>query len=42
MMDVDFWGVVNGIKVFLLCLIVFGDGYVINIFSVFGLFLVLG
>lgn len=41
-MDVDFWGVVNGIKVFLLYLIVFGDGYVINIFSVFGLFLVLG
>ncbi len=37
-MDVDFWGVVNGTKVFLPHLIASGDGHVINISSVFGLF----
>jgi NADP-dependent 3-hydroxy acid dehydrogenase YdfG len=36
-MDVDFWGVVNGTKVFLPHLIESGDGHVINISSVFGL-----
>jgi NADP-dependent 3-hydroxy acid dehydrogenase YdfG len=37
-MDVDFWGVVNGTKVFLPHLIASGDGHVINVSSVFGLF----
>jgi NADP-dependent 3-hydroxy acid dehydrogenase YdfG len=37
-MDVDFWGVVNGTKVFLPYLIASGDGHVINISSLFGLF----
>lgn len=37
-MDVDFWGVVNGTKVFLPHLIASGDGHVINISSLFGLF----
>ena len=37
-MDVDFWGVVNGTKVFLRHLIASGDGHVINVSSVFGLF----
>lgn len=41
-MDVDFWGVVNGTKVFLPYLIESGDGHVINISSVFGLFSVPG
>ena len=36
-MDVDFWGVVNGTKVFLPYLIESGDGHVINISSIFGL-----
>jgi NADP-dependent 3-hydroxy acid dehydrogenase YdfG len=36
-MDVDFWGVVNGTKVFLPHLIASGDGHIINISSVFGL-----
>src|SRR5258708_7218332 len=40
--DVDFWGVVNGTKVFLPHLIESGDGHVINISSVFGLFSVPG
>ncbi|MGE0217674.1 SDR family NAD(P)-dependent oxidoreductase [Mycolicibacterium sp.] len=35
--DVDYWGVVNGTKVFLPHLIASGDGHVINISSVFGL-----
>jgi NADP-dependent 3-hydroxy acid dehydrogenase YdfG len=39
-MDVDFWGVVNGTKAFLPHLIASGDGHVINISSVFGLFAV--
>jgi NADP-dependent 3-hydroxy acid dehydrogenase YdfG len=41
-MDVDFWGVVNGTKVFLPHLIASGDGHVINISSIFGLFSVPG
>jgi NAD(P)-dependent dehydrogenase (short-subunit alcohol dehydrogenase family) len=39
-MDVDFWGVVNGTKAFLPHLIASGDGHVINISSVFGIFAV--
>jgi NADP-dependent 3-hydroxy acid dehydrogenase YdfG len=41
-MDVDFWGVVNGTKAFLPHLIASGDGHVINISSVFGLLAVPG
>ena len=41
-MDVDYWGVVNGTKVFLPHLIASGDGHVINISSVFGLLAVPG
>jgi NADP-dependent 3-hydroxy acid dehydrogenase YdfG len=41
-MNVDFWGVVNGTKAFLPHLIASGDGHVINISSVFGLFSVPG
>ena len=40
--DVDFWGVVNGTKVFLPHLIASGDGHVVNISSIFGLFSVPG
>jgi NAD(P)-dependent dehydrogenase (short-subunit alcohol dehydrogenase family) len=36
-MDVDFWGVVNGTKAFLPHLIASGDGHLINISSLFGL-----
>ena len=36
-MNVDFWGVVNGTKAFLPHLISSGDGHVINISSLFGL-----
>jgi NADP-dependent 3-hydroxy acid dehydrogenase YdfG len=36
-MDVDFWGVVNGTKAFLPHLIASGEGHVINISSLFGL-----
>ncbi len=39
-MDVDFWGVVSGTKAFLPHLIASGDGHIINISSVFGLFAV--
>ncbi|MEH3033012.1 MAG: SDR family NAD(P)-dependent oxidoreductase [Aeromicrobium erythreum] len=39
-MDVDFWGVVNGTKEFQPHLIASGDGHVVNISSVFGLFAV--
>ncbi|MCW2830850.1 MAG: acetoin dehydrogenase [Aeromicrobium sp.] len=39
-MDVDFGGVVNGTKAFLPHLIASGDGHVVNISSVFGLFAV--
>ena len=41
-MDVDYWGVVNGTKAFLPHLIASGDGHVINTSSVFGLFSVPG
>jgi NADP-dependent 3-hydroxy acid dehydrogenase YdfG len=41
-MDVDFWGVVNGTKAFLPHLIASGDGHVINVSSVFGLLSVPG
>ncbi len=41
-MDVDFWGVVNGTKAFLPYLIASGDGHVVNISSVFGLLSVPG
>ena len=37
-MDVDFWGVVAGTKAFLPYLIESGDGHVVNVSSVFGLF----
>jgi NADP-dependent 3-hydroxy acid dehydrogenase YdfG len=41
-MDVDFWGVVNGTKAFLPHLIASGDGHVINVSSLFGIFAVPG
>jgi len=41
-MDVDFWGVVNGTKAFLPHLIASGDGHVINVSSLFGLMAVPG
>ncbi|EHB49897.1 Estradiol 17-beta-dehydrogenase [Mycolicibacterium rhodesiae JS60] len=41
-MDVDFWGVVNGTKVFLPYLIESGDGHVVNVSSLFGIFSVPG
>ncbi|MGH3541055.1 MAG: SDR family NAD(P)-dependent oxidoreductase [Mycobacterium sp.] len=41
-MDVDFWGVVNGTKAFLPHLISSGDGHVVNISSLFGIFSVPG
>lgn len=41
-MDVDFWGVVNGTKVFLPHLIESGDGHVVNVSSIFGIFSVPG
>lgn len=41
-MDVDFWGVVNGTKAFLPHLIDSNDGHVVNVSSVFGLFSVPG
>jgi NADP-dependent 3-hydroxy acid dehydrogenase YdfG len=41
-MDVDFWGVVNGTTVFLPHLIASGDGHVVNVSSIFGLFSVPG
>lgn len=40
--DVDFWGVVNGTKAFLPYLIESGDGHVVNISSLFGLLAVPG
>jgi hypothetical protein len=36
-MNVDFWGVVNGTKAFLPHLIASGDGHVVNLSSLFGL-----
>jgi NAD(P)-dependent dehydrogenase (short-subunit alcohol dehydrogenase family) len=41
-MDVDFWGVVNGTKAFLPHLIASGDGHVVNMSSMYGLFAVQG
>jgi short-subunit dehydrogenase len=41
-MDVDFWGVVNGTKAFLPHLIASGDGHIVNISSLFGLLAVPG
>jgi NADP-dependent 3-hydroxy acid dehydrogenase YdfG len=41
-MDIDFWGVVNGTKAFLPHLISSGDGHVVNISSMFGLFAIHG
>jgi NADP-dependent 3-hydroxy acid dehydrogenase YdfG len=41
-MDVDYWGVVNGTKAFLPHLVASGDGHVVNVSSVFGLFAVPG
>jgi NADP-dependent 3-hydroxy acid dehydrogenase YdfG len=35
--DIDFWGVVNGTKAFLPHLIASGDGHVVNVSSLFGL-----
>ena len=40
--DVDFWGVVNGTKAFLPHVIASGDGHVVNISSVFGLIAIPG
>src|ERR1700752_1199874 len=40
--DVDFWGVVNGTKAFLPHVIASGDGHVVNISSLFGLISVPG
>jgi NADP-dependent 3-hydroxy acid dehydrogenase YdfG len=37
-MDIDFWGVVNGTKAFLPHLIASGDGHIVNISSLFGIF----
>lgn len=37
-MDVDFWGVVHGTKAFLPHLIASGDGHVVNVSSIFGIF----
>lgn len=37
-MNIDFWGVVNGTKAFLPHLIASGDGHVVNVSSAFGLF----
>ncbi len=39
-MDVNFWGVVNGTKAFLPHLIASGDGHIVNVSSAFGLFAV--
>src|ERR1700753_4157243 len=41
-MDVDYWGVVNGTKAFLPYVIASGDGHIVNVSSVFGLFSVPG
>jgi NAD(P)-dependent dehydrogenase (short-subunit alcohol dehydrogenase family) len=37
-MDVDFWGVVHGTKAFLPHLVESGDGHVVNVSSIFGMF----
>ena len=36
-MDVDFWGVVNGTKAFLPHVIASGDGHIVNVSSLFGI-----
>ncbi|MGZ5368761.1 SDR family NAD(P)-dependent oxidoreductase [Aeromicrobium sp.] len=36
--DVDFWGVVHGTKAFLPHLVASGDGHIVNVSSIFGLF----
>jgi NADP-dependent 3-hydroxy acid dehydrogenase YdfG len=41
-MDVDFWGVVQGTKAFLPHLVASGDGHVVNVSSLFGLVAVPG
>ena len=41
-MDIDFWGVVNGTKTFLPHLIASGDGRLVNVSSLFGLMAVPG
>ncbi|NKY85945.1 SDR family NAD(P)-dependent oxidoreductase [Nocardia veterana] len=41
-MDVDFWGVVNGTKAFLPAIIESGDGHVVNVSSLFGLIAIPG
>ncbi|MEU7769296.1 SDR family oxidoreductase [Nocardia sp. NPDC049190] len=41
-MDVDFWGVVNGTKAFLPMVIESGDGHIVNVSSLFGLIAVPG
>jgi NADP-dependent 3-hydroxy acid dehydrogenase YdfG len=41
-MDVDYWGVVNGTKLFLPHLIASGDGHIVNVSSLFGLLAVPG
>ncbi len=41
-MDVDYWGVVNGTKAFLPHLIESGDGHIVNVSSLFGIFAVPG
>ncbi|MBU9766223.1 SDR family NAD(P)-dependent oxidoreductase [Mycobacterium sp. TNTM28] len=41
-MDVDYWGVVNGTKAFLPHLIASGDGHIVNVSSLFGIFSVPG
>ena len=40
--DIDFWGVVNGTKAFLPHVIASGDGHIVNISSLFGLIAVPG
>ena len=41
-MDGDYWGVVNGTKAFLPHLIASGDGHIVNVSSLFGIFSVPG
>lgn len=41
-MDVDFWGVVNGTKAFLPMIIESGDGHIVNVSSLFGLIAIPG
>lgn len=41
-MDVDYWGVVNGTKAFLPHVIASGDGHIVNVSSLFGLVAVPG